>query len=77
MFFFLYGLLTFPVKYAKILLGTAVTTHGPTTAGGLATPPERGCQYAYHFDLSREAIHYYGHCEKQKPPLWQVTVSNT
>ena len=43
------------------------------TAGGWLHHPKGGAAYANH--ITYWSLYGDNHCEKQKPPLWQVTVS--
>lgn len=59
--------LHFVKGYVILPLGAA------RTAGGWLHHPKGGAAYAYH--ITYRTVHRDDHCEKQKPPLWQVTVS--
>ena len=60
-------LLTENYGIGKISLGAA------RTAGGWLHHPKGGAVYAYH--ITYRTVHRDDYCEKQKPPLCQVTVS--
>jgi len=60
-------LLTESYRIGKISLGAA------RTAGGWLHHPKGGAVYAYH--ITYRTVHRDDYCEKQKPPLGQVTVS--
>ena len=49
------------------------STRRCTTAGGWLHHPKGGAVYAYH--ITYRTVYRDDHCEKQKPPLCQVTAS--
>ena len=59
--------LTEYAELGKMQLGAA------RTAGGWLHHPKGGAAYANH--ITYWSLYGDNHCEKQKPPLWQVTVS--
>ena len=60
-------MLQFDAEYVNLPLGAA------RTAGGWLHHPRGGAAYAYH--ITYRTVYRDDHCEKQKPPLGQVTVS--
>ena len=61
------GFLTEYAELGKMQSGAA------RTAGGWLHHPKGGAAYANH--ITYWSLYGDNHCEKQKPPLWQVTVS--
>ena len=62
------GFLTGCAELGKMQSGAA------RTAGGRLHHPKGGAVHAYH--TTYRTVHRDDHCEKQKPPLGQVTVSH-
>ena len=65
-----YNKATFLTEYAEL---GKMRSGAARTAGGWLHHPKGGAAYANH--IKYWSLYGDDHCEKQKPPLWQVTVS--
>ena len=65
-----YGKAGFLTEYAEL---GKMRSGAARTAGGWLHHPKGGATYANH--ITYWSLYGDNHCEKQKPPLWQVTVS--